>query len=209
MAKDFRHIDPSSAQVLILEGSPKILAAYPPDLQAKAVQQLEALGVKIRTGAHVSDVQPGYVMVGDERIDSVCSLWAAGVQASPLGKMLGAQLDRKGCVMVDQYLNPKGADGKTISNVFVCGDLAHVEQDGKQVPGVAQPAMQMGAYAAQADRPGDHGQAGPEGLSLLRQGRHGDDREGGGGGQDRGGRSRGTGAASRPGLRGFRCTSSF
>ncbi len=143
MTMDFRHIDPSAAQVLILEGSPAILGAYPPDLQASARKQLEHLSVKLRTGAHVTDVQPGYVMVGDERIDSVCTLWGAGVQASPLGKQLGVETDRKGCVMVDQFLNPKG-----LTNVFVCGDLAHVEQDGKQVPGVAQPAMQMGDYAA-------------------------------------------------------------
>ena len=91
MAKDFRHIDPSMAQVLILEGSPNILAAYPPDLQRKAGEQLNALGVKFRTNAHVSDVQPGYVMVGDERIDAVVTLWAAGVQASPLGKLLGVR----------------------------------------------------------------------------------------------------------------------
>src|SRR5437879_6351354 len=70
MAKDFRHIDPSRAQVLILEGSPNILAAYPPDLQKKAAEQLGKLGVKIRTGSHVTDVQPGYVMVGDERVES-------------------------------------------------------------------------------------------------------------------------------------------
>ncbi len=143
MTKDFRHIDPSSAQVLILEGSPKILGAYPPDLQTKACEQLQHLGVRLRTGAHVTDVQPGYVMVGDERIDSVCTLWAAGVQASPLGKLLGAETDKKGCVMVDQYLNPKG-----LPNVFVLGDLAHFEQNGKPVPGVAQPAMQMGDFAA-------------------------------------------------------------
>ena len=75
--------------MLILEGSPNVLAAYPPDLQAKAVEQLNALGVKVRTNAHVTDVQPGYVMVGDERIDAVVTLWAAGVQASPLGKADG------------------------------------------------------------------------------------------------------------------------
>ena len=143
MTKDFRHIDPSSAQVMILEGSPNILGMYPPDLQVKARQQLEGLGVKLRTGAHVTDIQPGYVMVGEERIDSVCTLWAAGVQASPLGKLLGVETDKRGCVMVDQYLNPAG-----MPHVFICGDLAHVEQDGKQVPGVAQPAMQMGDYAA-------------------------------------------------------------
>ena len=75
MKMDFRHIDPSSAQVLILEGSPGILSSYPPDLQASARKQLEELGVKVRTGAQVTDVQPGYVMVGAERIDSVCTLW--------------------------------------------------------------------------------------------------------------------------------------
>jgi NADH dehydrogenase len=143
MSKDFRHIDPSEAQVLILEGSPNILAAYPPDLQEKAAEQLAKLGVKIRTGAHVTDVQPGYVMVGDERIEAVVTLWAAGVQASPLGKLLGLETDRRGCVLVDEHLNPHGH-----KEIFVCGDLAHFEQDGKQVPGVAQPAMQMGDFVA-------------------------------------------------------------
>jgi len=143
MARDFRHIDPASAQVLILEGSPHILGMYPPDLQQKAVEQLNALGVQTRINAHVSDIQPGYVMVGDERIESVCTLWAAGVQASPLGKMLGVETDRRGSVMVNDHLHPAGHP-----EIFVLGDLAHFEQDGKQVPGVAQPAMQMGDYAA-------------------------------------------------------------
>jgi NADH dehydrogenase len=143
MSKDFRHIDPSMAQVLILEGSPYILSSYPPDLQRKAQEQLTALGVKFRTNAHVSDVQPGYVMVGDERIDAVVTLWAAGVQASPLGKLLGVETDRRGCVFVDNHLNPPGHP-----EIFVCGDLAHVEENGRQIPGVAQPAMQMGRYAA-------------------------------------------------------------
>jgi NADH dehydrogenase len=143
MLKNFRHIDPSRAQVLILEGSPHILGMYPEDLQAKAREQLNALGVTLRTNAHVSDVQPGYIMVGDERIDAVVTLWAAGVQASPLGKLLGFETDRRGSVFVDDHLNPPGHP-----EIFICGDLAHFEQDGKQVPGVAQPAMQMGTYAA-------------------------------------------------------------
>ncbi|WP_158942777.1 NAD(P)/FAD-dependent oxidoreductase [Granulicella sp. S190] len=143
MASDFRHIDPSMAKVLILEGSPNVLAAYPLDLQKKAIEQLAELGVKVRTGAHVTDVQPGYVMVGEERIDAVVTLWAAGVQASPLGKLLGVPTDKRGAVLVDCYLNPPGHP-----EIFICGDLAHFEQDGKQVPGVAQPAMQMGRYAA-------------------------------------------------------------
>ncbi len=143
MTKDFRHIDTKTAEVLILEGSPKILGMYPESLQKRAVEQLKALGVRIRYGSHVTDIQPGYVMVGDERIESVCTLWAAGVQASSLGKMLGVELDRKGSVLVNERLNPKN-----LPEVFVCGDLAHFEQDGKLVPGVAQPAMQMGDYAA-------------------------------------------------------------
>ena len=143
MKKDFRHIDPTKAKVLILEGMGTILGPYPEDLRRKGLQQLNALGVKVRTGAIVTDVQPGYVMVGDERIDSVVTLWAAGVQASPVGKMLGVETDRRGCVIVDKHLNPAGHP-----EIYVLGDLAHVEQDGKQVPGVAQPAMQMGDYAA-------------------------------------------------------------
>jgi NADH dehydrogenase len=149
MTKDFRHIDPSTANVLILEGSPHILGAYPEDLQRMAVEQLTKLNVRVRTGAHVTDVQPGYVMVSDEQVESVCTLWAAGVQASPLGKMLAESmgmatcLDRRGCVQVDERLNPPNHP-----EIFVIGDLAHVEENGRQIPGVAQPAMQMGAYAA-------------------------------------------------------------
>ena len=143
MRNNFRRIDTRQAKVLILEGSPHILGMYPEDLQKKARKQLAALGVELRTGTVVTDVQPGYVMVGQERIDAVVTLWAAGVQASPLGRMLGVETDRRGCVLVDQYLNPKGHP-----EIFVCGDLAHVEENGRLLPGVAQPAMQMGSYAA-------------------------------------------------------------
>jgi NADH dehydrogenase len=149
MTRDFRHIDPSMAKVLILEGAPSILTAYPKDLQQKAVEQLAKLGVRVRTGARVTDVQPGYVMVGDERIESVCTLWAAGVQASPLGRMLAESLgmpsclDRRGCVQVDEHLNPPNHP-----EIFVIGDLAHVEENRHQIPGTAQPAIQMGRYAA-------------------------------------------------------------
>jgi len=143
MAHDFHHIDPSSARVLILEGSPSILAAYPEDLRQKAVEQLNGLGVEVRTGAHVTAIEPGTVYVGDEKIIATVTLWAAGVQASPLGKLLGFETDRKGCVLVDLHLNPPGHP-----EIFICGDLAHVEENGHQIPGVAQPAMQMGDHAA-------------------------------------------------------------
>ena len=147
MRHDFRHIDPSKARVIIIEGSPRILAAYPEDLSKKAVQQLQQLGVEVRTGQSVSDVKPGYVIVGGKRVDAVVTLWAAGVQASPLGKMLGVPTDKRGGVIVDIYLNPPGHP-----EIFVCGDLAHVEEAGLQIPGVAQPAMQMGRHAARMIR---------------------------------------------------------
>jgi len=143
MRNDFRHIDPARARVILIEGSPRILAAYPEDLSKMAAEQLAGLGVEVHTGQSVMDVQPGYVMVAGERIDAVVTLWAAGVQASPLAKMLGTPTDKRGCAMVDLHLNPPG-----YPNVFVCGDLAHVEENGRQIPGVAQPAMQMGRHAA-------------------------------------------------------------
>lgn len=141
MRHDFRHINPAMARVLLVEGGPRILANYPEELSRKAVDQLTALGVEVHTGSPVTDVQADHVMLGDRRLDSVVTLWAAGVQASPLGKRLGLETDRRGCVPVNETLNPAGHP-----EIFVLGDLAHFEQDGKQVPGVAQPAMQMGDH---------------------------------------------------------------
>ncbi|HLY40435.1 MAG TPA: NAD(P)/FAD-dependent oxidoreductase [Terracidiphilus sp.] len=141
MQSDFRHIDPGKARVLLLDAGPRVLAAYPPDLSEKAEQELTKLGVEVHTRSNVTGVGPGWVETNGERIDAAVTLWAAGVQASPLGRMLGAPLDKRGCVLVDEHLNPQG-----LSDVFVLGDLAHFEQDGHQVPGVAQPAMQMGDH---------------------------------------------------------------
>jgi NADH:quinone reductase (non-electrogenic) len=143
MRHDFRHIDPTKSRVILLDGGPRVLATYPPDLSAKAEAALTRLGVEVRTNTPVTGVGPGWVEAGGKRIDAVVTLWAAGVQASPLGKLLGAHLDHRGCVVVNQTLNPSGMPG-----VFVLGDLAHFEQDGHQVPGVAQPAMQMGDHVA-------------------------------------------------------------
>jgi NADH dehydrogenase len=145
MRRDFRHIDPTKSRVLLLEGSPRVLAAYPQDLSAKAEAALTRLGVEVHTNTHVTNLGPGWVEAEGKRMEAVVTLWAAGVQASPLGKMLsaapGVTLDKRGCVLVDDHLNPPG-----LSNVFILGDLAHFEQDGHQVPGVAQPAMQMGDH---------------------------------------------------------------
>jgi len=141
MRHDFRHIDPTKARVLLLDSGPRVLAAYPEDLSAKAERTLFELGVEVHTKTHVTGVGPGWVEANDWHMESAVTLWAAGVQASPLGKMLGAPTDKRGCVIVDANLNPPG-----LSEVFVLGDLAHFEQNGQQVPGVAQPAMQMGDY---------------------------------------------------------------
>ncbi len=143
MRQEFRHIDPASAQVILLEGSPRVLGSYPEDLSRKARQQLEKLGVQVRTGVHVTDIQPGYVIGNGEKIESVVTLWAAGVQASPLGKMLDVEMDKRGGIVVDEHLNPAGHP-----EIFICGDLAHVVENGRLIPGVAQPAMQMGDHAA-------------------------------------------------------------
>ena len=141
MRHDFRHIDPSKARVLLLDNGPRVLAAYPEDLSAKAERTLFHLGVEVHTKSNVSNVGPGWVEANGQRIEAAVVLWAAGVQASPLGKMIGAPTDKRGCVMVDNNLNPPG-----LPEVFILGDLAHFEQDGHQVPGVAQPAMQMGDH---------------------------------------------------------------
>jgi NADH dehydrogenase len=152
MRRDFRHIDPTKSRVMLLEGSPRVLGTYPPDLSAKAEATLRRLGVEVHTNAPVTGVGPGWVEAkglggnaGTTRIEAAVTLWAAGVQASPLGKMLGVpasvNCDKRGCVLVDDRLNPPG-----LPDVFVLGDLAHLEQDGRQIPGVAQPAMQMGDH---------------------------------------------------------------
>jgi len=141
MRHDFRHIDPGKSRVLLLEGSHRILGSYPEDLSAKAEAALTRLGVEVHTQTHVTGIGPGWVEIGPDRLDAVVTLWAAGVAASPLGGLLGAPLDKRGCVFVDDRLNPPG-----MPEIFVLGDLAHFEQDGHQVPGVAQPAMQMGDY---------------------------------------------------------------
>src|SRR5487761_1780053 len=143
MRENFRHIDPASAKVIVIEGAPRVLSAYPEDLSRKAQEQLAVLGVEVRSNVHVTDIQPGYVVANGERIESVVTLWAAGVQASPLGKMLGAETDKKGTIFVDPFLNPAEHP-----EIFVCGDLANVTENGHRIPGVAQPAMQMGTHAA-------------------------------------------------------------
>jgi NADH dehydrogenase len=143
MRHDFRHIDPAGARVILIEGEKHVLSSYPEDLSISAEEQLKSLGVEVHTSLRVTNVEPGFVIAGDQRFPAAVTLWAAGVQASPLGKLLGFPTDKRGCVFVNSTLNPEGHP-----EIFVCGDLAHVEENGRQVPGVAQPAMQMGDHVA-------------------------------------------------------------
>jgi NADH dehydrogenase len=143
LASDFRRIDPRRTTVLLLEGTDRVLPPYHPRLSESARRQLEALGVQVRTGARVTKIEERAVWLGEERIATRTVLWAAGVAASPLGRSLGAPLDRAGRVVVQPDLSIPGHP-----EVFVVGDLAAFEQDGKPVPGVAPAANQMGRLAA-------------------------------------------------------------
>jgi NADH dehydrogenase len=144
LSREFRHIDPSHAKILLLEGGPRVLPAYSERLSASAQKQLEKLGVEVWTNSRVTRLDPDAVYVGEKRIETHRTFWAAGVAASPLGRTLGTDLDRTGRVNVSADLSLKDHP-----EVFVVGDLAAVtDAAGKQVPGVAPAAIQMGRYAA-------------------------------------------------------------
>jgi NADH dehydrogenase len=149
---DFRRIDPAEARIMLIEAGQRVLEAYPEDLSAKALASLEHLGVTVRSGTRVTDVNDGEVELtsstGVERWPTHTVLWAAGVMASPLSKALaaasGAKLDRAGRIAVEPDLSLPGRP-----NVFVLGDMAsYVHQGDKPLPGVAQVAIQQGRFVA-------------------------------------------------------------
>src|SRR5215813_13540555 len=140
LADEFNAIDPKRARIVLYEGGPRVLATYPEDLSRSAEERLHQLGVEVHTSSVVTKVEPGSIHVGDKQIPAAVVLWAAGVLASPLGKKLGAPVDRAGRVVVNPDLSIPGH-----SEVFVIGDLASLKQkNGKPVPGVAPTAMQQG-----------------------------------------------------------------
>ena len=140
---EFRRFDSREARVILIEGSPNVLSTYPADLSMKAKNQLERLGVIVRTGARVTGIDAESVSIGEERLPAKTVIWAAGVAASPLGESLGVALDRAGRV-------PVGPDLSITAHpeIFVIGDLAAAISDGKPVPGISPAAKQMGRYAA-------------------------------------------------------------
>jgi NADH dehydrogenase len=143
LAKDFHHIDPTQAHVILLEGSPRVLPSYVESLSEKARRQLLGLGVDVRTGQMVTAIDAEGVGIGPERIEARTVLWAAGVAASPLARSLGVPLDRAGRVEVEPDLTIPGHP-----EVFVIGDLASLMQEGKLVPGVAPAAIQEAGHTA-------------------------------------------------------------
>ncbi len=145
MVHEFRNINPARSKVILLEAGPKVLPAYTEDLSESALKQLEGLGVEVRLNTKVTGVDEEGVSTDKGRIDARTVLWGAGVKASPLGARLGAPLDKAGRVKVEPDLTIPGSP-----EVFVVGDLAAIEQDGKPVPGVAPAAIQSGTYAAKA-----------------------------------------------------------
>jgi NADH:ubiquinone reductase (H+-translocating) len=144
LKNEFRHIDPATARVQLVEAGPRLLASFPPPLSDKAARQLQRLGVEVLTGAAVQRIDAqGYEREG-RFVEARTVLWAAGVAASPLGRGLGAPLDRAGRVQVRPDLSLPGHP-----EVFVAGDLAAlVQANGQPVPGVAPAAKQMGAHVA-------------------------------------------------------------
>jgi NADH dehydrogenase len=144
LARDFRSIDPRQTRVVLVEAGPRILPSFDPKLAARAMRDLESLGVQVWTGAAVTDVTEAGVTIGSEKLDASTVLWAAGVKAADIGGTLGAPVDRAGRVIVGPDL--------TIPNhpeVFVVGDMAHaLGESGKPLPGVAFVATQQGIYFA-------------------------------------------------------------
>jgi NADH dehydrogenase len=143
LKREFRHIDPARARVRLIEAGPCILASFPESLSAKAARQLQHLGVEVLTGAPVTGIDAQGLTLRKERIATRTVLWAAGVAASPLGAALGVPLDRAGRVRVAADLSVPGHP-----DVFVAGDLASVESQGRPVPGIAPAAKQMGRHVA-------------------------------------------------------------
>ena len=140
VAMDFRFLTPDRVKIVLIEAGPRLLPAFPESLSAAAKRSLEALGVTVRLGDKVTDIDDAGVLIGEERIETTTVIWAAGVQASPAGEWLGAPTDQAGRVRVEPDLTVRGHP-----DIFVIGDTAAVtDAQGGLVPGVAPAAKQQG-----------------------------------------------------------------
>ena len=142
LRSEFRRIDPASARIVLLDMAPRVLGPFSENLSQAAKERLEKLGVEVRLGHGVDQIDDDGVIVAGERIVSKTVIWTAGVAPSPAGKWLGVETDRAGRVRIEKDLTVPGHP-----EIFVVGDTAALEQDGKPLPGVAQVAIQQGRYA--------------------------------------------------------------
>jgi NADH dehydrogenase len=142
LKSEYRRIDPESAKIILLDMAPRILGPFSEKLSSAAKTRLESLGVEVRLGYGVDQIDAGGVLVGGARISSRTVIWTAGVAPSPAGKWLQVETDRAGRVRIEHDLSVPGHP-----EVFVVGDTSSLDQDGKPLPGVAQVAMQQGRYA--------------------------------------------------------------
>jgi NADH dehydrogenase len=148
LVRDFRRIETDTARVLLVEGVDRVLPSFEPELSPKAQKQLERLGVEVHLKVRVTNIEADGVTLRlenglEQKLPTRTVVWAAGVQASPLGRTLGAPVDKNGRVLVNPDLSIPGHD-----EVFVIGDLASLVENGHPVPGLAQPAMQGGEQTA-------------------------------------------------------------
>ncbi|RYZ09096.1 MAG: NAD(P)/FAD-dependent oxidoreductase [Myxococcales bacterium] len=143
LVQDFRRSNPANARIILVEAGPRVLASFPEDLSRRAALDLEKLGVDVRTGVRVAEIDEEGVRIGDERIATRNVFWAAGVEADEITRSLGVSVDRAGRVLVRPDLSVPG-----FPEVFVIGDAAHVEVEGQVVPGLAPAAIQQGRAAA-------------------------------------------------------------
>jgi NADH dehydrogenase FAD-containing subunit len=142
LKSDFRRIDPTSARIVLVDMAPRVLPPFSEDLSEAAKRRLEDLGVEVRLGHSVDQIDDDGIVVAGERIASKTVIWTAGVAPSPAGKWLKVETDRAGRVRVQKDVTVPGHP-----EIFVVGDTASFEEDGKPLPGVAQVAMQQGHYA--------------------------------------------------------------
>jgi len=146
LARDFRHISPENASVLLVDANDRVLRPFPEKLSNKACKSLERMGVELVLNSRVDGMDENCVQIGDEVIPTETVIWSAGVKASPAGDWLDVETDRSGCIEVDEHLRLPGDE-----RVFVIGDVAaHTNPDGAPTPGLAPAAKQQGRYAARA-----------------------------------------------------------
>lgn len=165
LIRDFRHIDPGSARIILVEAMDRILPPFPEDLARKAHCELQRLGVRVRTHAPVEDMDERGVVIAGERLEARTVIWTGGVKASPAGTWIGADTDRAGRVPVEKDLTAPGHP-----DIFVIGDTASAKQDGKSLPGVAPVAMQQGRFVARVIAARVRGEAPPSVFRYFDKG---------------------------------------